>query len=221
MVFMKRFMVIVVVTTLLLFTLGHSGIEASFRTNTHNPAEQISDWTKSLQFLKDGNKRYIENRLTKKNTYTRDRAVLSGGQKPFAIILTCADSRVAPEIYFDQKLGNIFVIRNAGNIADATALGSIEFAVGALKAPLIVVVGHSKCGAVAGAMAGGEYWTNLQTVIDAITPNVRGISDLDKAALANVDAMCEKIKANAVVKENGAVVLGAYYDITTGVVSFR
>ena len=95
----------------------------------HQPGELIEDANAALQMLKEGNERYLKGQLIPKTSYSADREVLNNGQKPFAVVLTCSDSRAAPEIFFDQKLGDIFVIRNAGNVADKTALGSIEYAV--------------------------------------------------------------------------------------------
>jgi carbonic anhydrase len=110
-----------------------------------SPAELIEDAGSALQLLKEGNERYVKGKLVAKNSYAADR-ILSNGQKPFAVILTCSDSRAVPEIFFDQKLGDIFTIRNAGNIADTTALGSLEYAVEHFKAPLVVVIGRSNGG---------------------------------------------------------------------------
>jgi len=187
----------------------------------HDISEAVTDWQVSLRFLKEGNNRYLAGLGIRRDIYAESREILKYAQKPFAVIVTCADSRVAPEIYFDQRLGDIFVVRNAGNIADATALGSIEFAVGHLGAPLVVVVGHSACGAVAGALAqGAEFSENLQAVINKIKPAVENKEDLDAAILANIRHVAGQIKANAVVAEMGATVLGAHYDIATGKVSF-
>jgi carbonic anhydrase len=186
----------------------------------HNPNESVSDWQVALQYLKAGNKRYIENQAIVRNTNAKDREILKGGQKPFAVILTCSDSRVPPEIYFDQKLGDIFVIRNAGNIADSTVLGSIEYAVEHLKAPLVVVVGHSCCGAVTGAFGGGEYPENLQTIINAICPAIIGKKTPDEAIHANIANVVKNIKENKIVELMGAKVIGAYYNIESGEVLF-
>jgi len=189
-------------------------------TKRHEPHEQVGDSETALRYLIEGNKRYIEGRFAPRDTYARDREVLKEAQRPFAVVLTCSDSRDAPEIIFDQKLGDIFVIRNAGNIADVTALGSIEFAVGALKAPLVAVVGHSYCGAVLSALSGGLFTENLQTIIDAIRENVDGSGSDDDAIWANTRGVVRKIMGNSVVAESGAKVVGAFYDIVTGEVVF-
>ncbi|MCL2057124.1 MAG: carbonic anhydrase [Oscillospiraceae bacterium] len=185
----------------------------------HSPDEQVSDWQAALAYLSDGNARYLEGRTVKRND-KKDREVLSGGQHPFAAIVTCADSRVAPEIYFDQKLGDIFVIRNAGNIADPAVLGSLEYAAEHLHVPLIVVVGHSFCGAVSGALSEGEFPENLQAVIDEIAHAVQGCTELDEAVRANADYVARSIKENPTVSHMGTEVIAAHYDIETGVVAF-
>ena len=189
-------------------------------TNIHNPGDLVGDWQTALQYLEEGNKRFLENRSVMRDTCENDREILKGGQKPFAVIVTCSDSRTSPEIFFDQKQGDIFVIRNAGNIADATTLGSIEFATAALKATLIVVVGHSSCGAVNGAFSGGEYSENLQTIINTISPSVKKCGCLDDAIRANIDHVVNQIKENKIVKDTSAKVMGAFFSIASGEVTF-
>jgi len=188
--------------------------------NIHNLSEAVSDWQVSLQYLKDGNQRYVVNQTIVRDTNVKDRVALKSGQNPFAVIVTCADSRVAPEIYFDQKLGDIFVIRNAGNITDATALGSIEYAVEHLHVPLVVVVGHSACGAVTGAFSGGEFPKNLNTILDAIKASIKNSQDLDHAIRANIEGAVKQVEYNEVVHETKAVAVGAHYNIETGEVSW-
>jgi len=180
----------------------------------------VHTWQTALQHLKDGNKRHIESKTITRNITLEEREILESGQEPFAIIVTCSDSRVSPEIYFDQQLGHIFVIRNAGNIADSTALGSIEFAAEYLKSPLIVVVGHSNCGAVIGALKEGKYSENLQAIIDTIRPVVKGIKATDEAIHANIAHVVNIIKENKVVQKMETMVIGAYYNIKSGEVLF-
>ena len=92
----------------------------------HLPDEKLTSAEEALQLLKEGNERFVKGELSAKDTYEADRQTLSSGQVPYAIVLCCADSRVAPELYFDQRLGDIFVIRNAGNVVDDIVLGSIR-----------------------------------------------------------------------------------------------
>jgi len=134
--------------------------------------------------------------------------------------LTCSDSRVVPEIFFDQKLGDIFTIRNAGNIADKTALGSLEYAVEHLKSRLVVVCGHSKCGAVTAACSGGELPPNIKHIVDHIKPAMKKGGDIDEVIHNNVKVMVEQIKADEIVKHLGITVVGAYYDIHSGAVKW-
>jgi carbonic anhydrase len=193
--------------------------------NLHGPGEAITDPDVALTLLKEGNARFVANKTISRDPFEGDRAVLAEGQKPFASIVTCADSRVAPELYFDQKMGDIFILRNAGNIADGTVLGSLEFSVAALEVPLIVVVGHSACGAIKGTMSGAtDFPAHLQSVLDFIRPGIAQYTnvetELDIATEENVKAQMQKILDDPVVKDNGITVLGAIYDIATGKVTW-
>ena len=190
--------------------------------NLHSPDAAVTDANQALTYLKEGNTRFTTDATMPRNTNKADLGLTAGGQKPFAAILTCADSRVSPEIYFDQKIGDIFVVRNAGNYADQEAVGSIEFATKHLGAPLVVVVGHSKCGAV---FTSHDKVTglseNLQFVLDNIRKNICDCSTKEEAVTANVKAQVEVLKNNATIKEVGATVVGAEYDIATGAVTFH
>ena len=125
----------------------------------------------SLQKLMDGNKRYVEGKLGSKDLGDNKRKELTKGQKPFAIVVTCSDSRVPPELLFDQGLGDIFVVRVAGNVVDPIALGSIEYGAEHLNSPLLFILGHSKCGAVKATIeAKGEPEGNIGAIVKKITP---------------------------------------------------
>ena len=128
----------------------------------------------ALKRLMEGNQRFLESRMLLCGQATRDAAkALSQEQKPYAIILSCSDSRVPPEIIFDQALGDIFVVRVAGNVADPVALGSIEYAVEHFGSSLIMVLGHKRCGAVSAAFdAQGTPTGNLGSIIKLIAPAV-------------------------------------------------
>lgn len=185
------------------------------------PNEQVTDWQVALQYLQEGNERYLSGRGVTRDTYESDRAILGEGQWPFAVVLTCSDSRVPPEIFFDQRKGDIFVIRNAGNIADSTALGSLEFAVEHLGAPLIVVVGHSECGAVIGSLSGGQDFSeNLQGILNSIATGIEGTDNAVDAINANIERYVNVVNENSVVQRNNANVIGAHFDIVTGEVTF-
>jgi len=184
--------------------------------NLHDPAVKVTDAEQALQFLKEGNARFVSGELSAKDNYADIRNTLSGGQKPFAIVLCCADSRVAPEIYFDQKLGDIFVIRNAGNVVDDVVLGSIEYGAEHLGSPLVVVVGHTNCGAVTAAVEGGEVPPNIGAIVKKIQPSVGGNSVVNAVAKINAKAMADEISADEIIKHLGTKVVPALYDITTG-----
>lgn len=115
----------------------------SYIDNIHTPDEIVDSWQTAMQYLEDGNRRYVDNVTEARNIDDQDRKTYSEGQYPFAAVVTCSDSRTAPEIFFDQSMGDIFVIRNAGNITDTTVIASIEYAVEYLHTPLVVVIGHS------------------------------------------------------------------------------
>lgn len=140
----------------------------------------------ALKRLVEGNQRFVSGAPTHTNQSAARRAELGAGQAPFAIVLTCADSRVTPEIVFDQGLGDIFVLRNAGNVVDDHTIGSIEYAVEHLGAKLIVVMGHEKCGAVAATVAGGHAPGHIHSIVDAIQPALERVKDLTGDKVENV-----------------------------------
>jgi len=131
----------------------------------------------ALQKLLEGNKHYVANKLSSASMCdTATRTSLAKGQKPYAILLTCSDSRVPPEIVFDKGLGEIFVVRVAGNVPDPVVLGSIEYAAEHLGSPLIMVLGHERCGAVTATVDAKGKSTgsaNIDAIVKAIEPNVK------------------------------------------------
>ena len=182
----------------------------------------------ALQLLIEGNKRFAAMNATHPNQGKERRDEVKGGQKPFAVIVGCSDSRIPPEILFDQGIGDVFVIRLAGNIVDDTALGSIEYAVDHLGARLVVVLGHAKCGAVTAATQGGEAHGHIGSIVQLIIPAV------EQARAKSGDLVDNSIKENArlvaatissskpilsKMAEDGKIaVVPAYYDIDTGMV---
>jgi len=180
----------------------------------------------ALQRLLEGNQRYVQGKSIHPDQNAERRAELAKGQAPFAIILTCADSRVSPEIFFDQGLGDLFVIRNAGNILDDHVIGSIEYAVEHLHAALILVVGHGQCGAVSATVAGGEIPGHIRSITDAIAPAVeesRSLSGdkIDNAVRANAQRMAGILThvepvLKSVANEGHLRILSARYDLVTG-----
>ena len=190
------------------------------------PVPAVVPPEQALQRLLEGNQRYVAGMPTHPDQTTDRRLELAKGQAPFAIVLTCSDSRVAPELFFDQGLGDLFVIRNAGNILDDHAIGSMEYAVEHLHASLIVVVGHGKCGAVSAAVAGGEIPGHIRSLVEAITPAVEEVKNLpgdkvDNSVRANAQRMAgilthvEPILKTA-AKEGHLKIVAARYDLSTG-----
>ena len=215
------------------------------------PAEALSK-------LKEGNARYTsgnmqhpheskdERAYMAKNSYenageislgmtaeqaVKRRAELAKSQHPFAIILSCSDSRVPPEIVFDQGLGDLFIVRVAGNVLNDEGLGSIEYGVDILGARLIVVVGHQRCGAVDAAMktisAKGKAPGHIQSLVSAIKPVVDSTpkGDLDTMIKANVKHVVDALRSStpilkAKVYSGEVQVIGGYYTLDTGAVTF-
>lgn len=190
----------------------------------------------ALQKLMEGNKRYVANQMSACSLTTTDaREKLSKGQKPYAIILSCSDSRVPPEIIFDKGLGEIFVVRVAGNVPDPVVLGSIEYAAEHLGSPLIVVLGHERCGAVTAAVdVKGKPEGNLGAIIKAIAPAVkrakteaagRAKAELVEAAIDdNVKLVAGSLTKKSPLlkhleKEGKIKIVAAKYDLDDGLVT--
>lgn len=190
------------------------------------------DADEALKRLLEGNKRYAAGKTKGPNRTAARRAELARAQHPIAVVVSCSDSRVPPELLFDQGFGDVFVVRTAGNIVDSIALGSIEYAVDHLGTKLILVLGHERCGAVTAAMQGGDAPGNIKSVVDAIKPAVdkgkarhTGHGEvLDTCIRSNVKQVAEKIRTTAPILseavEDGMVkVVGAYYDLDSGMVN--
>ncbi|MCB0457543.1 MAG: carbonic anhydrase family protein [Flavobacteriaceae bacterium] len=192
---------------------------------------------KSLQFLKEGNQRFQNNLKANRNLLEQVNDT-SDGQFPFATILSCIDSRVSAELVFDQGLGDIFSVRIAGNFVNEDILGSMEFACKLAGTKLIVVLGHTSCGAVKGACDHAEMG-NLTKLIQKITPAVNAVAEPKEESLRNssntefVDAVAEKNVhltidrihqespiLNEMEKSGEIMIIGAMYDINTGAVTF-
>lgn len=142
------------------------------------------------------------------------------GQTPYATILTCADSRLSPAMLFDEVLGQLFVVREAGNISTSpTSLGSLEFGHGVLKTSLLVVMGHENCGAVEAALNNSDVPGHIRSFVDVIKPGIAGASDLPEAVAKNVNAVMQSIRANSPALHD-AMMVGAVYNLATGKVRF-
>ena len=189
----------------------------------------------ALTRLKEGNRRFLENQATHPRGDDARRQELVSGQRPFSIILGCADSRVAPELVFDEGLGDLFVIRVAGNIADDAVLGSIEYAVAHLGVNLVVVLGHQSCGAVNAAVEnvdvqGPATQTHIDSLIDAIRPAVQAAREKgsDGLLLQSIHQNAKNV-ASAIAQSEpvlqglataGVKVVPAYYGLENGSVEF-
>src|SRR5205823_569159 len=173
-----------------------------------------------------GNERFVSGNFVTRDLSSAKRTELAGGQHPFAVVLTCSDSRVAPELLFDQSIGDIFVIRVAGNVTDKAGLGSIEYAAEHLNTPLIFVLGHEKCGAVTAAAKGDGAEGNVQFLVNEIKPAVQKAKTMggDLVAMSvdeNVRYVCSTMTdrsevLNKLVKENKVKIAGGTYSITSG-----
>ncbi len=181
-----------------------------------------------LDALMEGNKRFIENKRENPNSSPARLAEVAEGQSPFASILSCADSRVPVEIIFDRGLGDLFVVRDAGNIATPEEIGSLEFGTLVLGAKALMVLGHQGCGAVAATIAGKPVPGQIGSIIEAIKPAVERAKgqpgdELENAVKANVLLQMERLKASPVIAEliteGKLIVVGGYYDLDTGEVS--
>lgn len=185
----------------------------------------------ALTRLKDGNQRFVAGKLQHPRQTAKRRAELATGQHPFAIVLGCADSRTSPEVIFDQGLGDIFVIRVAGNVLNDETVASIEYAVDHLGAQLIVVLGHTRCGAIMAARetiaAKAEAPGHIQSLVKAIQPAVEATTggDVEATAKANVLNVVQALRDSAPILKKMVVagtisVVGAHYDLDTGAVEF-
>lgn len=189
----------------------------------------------ALQYLIDGNKAFLEDRPVTVDVSSKRRFELAKGQAPFAAFLSCADSRVPPELLFNRGLGELFVVRNAGNVIETGALGSLEFGIGVLKAPLLVVLGHEYCGAVKAALSvidsNATYPGSIGTMIEPIIPAALASKGeegdkLENAARANVRRQVKFLREQSAPilmepqKAGKVKVVGAVYDLDTGKVDF-
>ena len=181
-----------------------------------------------LKRLKDGNQRFVEDHLDGKLQNSKRRKKLISSQKPYAIILSCADSRVVPELAFDTGLGELFVIRVAGNIANTSSVASIEYAVAHIGSPIIVVLGHQSCGAVTAAVDAGDNGYNLNHLLAHIKPALEACgkdASVNEIVKKNVELTVEELKnrssiiKNAIVK-NDLKIVPTYYNLDTGKVDF-
>ena len=194
----------------------------------------------ALTRLRHGNGRFVAGQLTDQALSKRELRKLAADQAPFAIILGCSDSRVPAELVFDQGFGDLFVIRVAGNIVAPSQVGSVEFAASRYDTKLVVVMGHSSCGAITAAVeelldGATNESRNLRSIVDRVRPAVEGViagrGDVDRTTLireavrANVRASVDHLRHGSalleeLVRNHGLLIVGAKYSLDTGVVSF-
>ena len=209
--------------------------------NSHLPRPETAE--QALEMLKQGNARFVENVQNPQSTLLASNA-LTHVHEPFAIILGCSDARVPAEIVFDQGLGDLFVIRVAGNVVAPSQIGSVEFATEKFATKLVVVLGHSHCGAVTACVEtlinpDQQFSPNLRSIVDRIRPSVYNLHEIYTANGQDIDAqelINRGIKANVrmsvtqlkhgsriledAVNNGSLIIVGAVYDLDTGKVSF-
>jgi carbonic anhydrase len=197
--------------------------------------------SEALARLREGNHRFVSEMCEREGGASHARRLaLTSGQEPFAIILGCSDSRVPAEIVFDQGLGDLFVIRVAGNVVAPSQIGSVEFAATRFGTRLVVVLGHSQCGAVLAtleelARPGREQSRNLSSIVDRIRPAVEGLMAIElaqnperlmnAAVRANIRVAASRLRAGSelleqLIRQDGLAVVGAEYSLATGKVEF-
>ena len=181
-----------------------------------------------IQRLKDGNARFVADKLDGQLQDSARRNSLTSGQQPYAIILSCADSRVVPELAFDVGLGELFVVRVAGNVANTSSIGSIEYAVAHIGCQVLVVLGHESCGAVTAAMGGGDNGYNLNHLLAHVTPAVTacgGCDDVNTVVRKNAELTATELAGRSSIIGNAVnagklQVVPAYYNLGSGEVDF-
>ncbi|QRO13416.1 carbonic anhydrase [Moraxella osloensis] len=210
-------------------------------SNSHLPRPETAE--QALEMLKQGNARFVENVQNPQSTLLASNA-LTHVHEPFAIILGCSDARVPAEIVFDQGLGDLFVIRVAGNVVAPSQIGSVEFAAEKFGTKLVVVLGHSHCGAVTACVEtlinpDQQFSPNLRSIVDRIRPSVYNLHEIYTANGQDIDAqelINRGIKANVrmsvtqlkhgsriledAVNNGSLIIVGAVYDLDTGKVTF-
>lgn len=219
------------------FGASANAAAAQSATSGLQPAPPATELTpaQALELLRQGNAAFLRGEQTSVLTSPQRRLDLARGQSPFAAYVTCSDSRVPPELLFGRGLGELFIIRNAGNTVDTVALGSIEYAVAELKTPLVVVMGHESCGAVAAATKvvteNATFPGSIGPMVEPIIPAVLSVRDqegdlLDNSVRANVRRVVRQLREQTdpimldPQKLGKLWVVGAYYDLNTGEVDF-
>ncbi len=195
---------------------------ATLRADEGAPSVSAAD---SLKMLLEGNQRFIDGKMTHPNQSVERRVEVAKGQHPFSAILTCSDSRTAPEILFDRGLGDIFVARVAGNVADQVVIESLDYSVKHLGVRLVMILGHRRCGAVIAAVAGHEEPGDVGPMLSELRPAVEATKGqpgdpVENAIRENVKLVVAKLadspELSAMVKSGELKVVGGVYDLDTG-----
>jgi carbonic anhydrase len=197
---------------------------------TAQKAEEKVTSDSALAELKEGNKHHVAHRYSHPHESSERQLQLVKEQHPHAEILSCADSRVPPEIIFDQGLGDLFIVRVAGNVAADTELASLEYGAEHLHIPLLVVLGHQRCGAVTAAVQGGEQGGHLPALVALLRPAVeksRGLTGdaIDNAVKLNVEMVVDQLRSSTpvlseLVKDGKLKIVGGIYSLDTGTVTW-
>ena len=176
----------------------------------------------ALELLKNGNALYVADVARRPRATPRRRHETSGGQWPFAVVLTCADSRVAPELLFDQGIGDVFVVRVAGNVAASEIIGSVQYAVQYIHTELVVVLGHQACGAVGAAIQPPpDAPAELSDLVGTIQRAIGKERNIDRAVVKNAKAASKDLKAKLKgPKLKRATVVAATYSLLSGEVTW-
>lgn len=190
--------------------------------------KKAPDAEKALAMLMEGNHHFIEGKITHLSYTVEAKDKLLEKQRPFAVIVGCSDSRVPPELIFDQGLGDLFVVRDAGNVVGPIEMDSVEFAVAKLDVPLVVVLGHQNCGAVTAALQGREYVPELDNIYPLIDKGFQACQKeapdkLIEAIYCNVREGVKILKNSPtiapLIEKKKVKVVGAYFDFESGKVS--
>jgi len=222
---------LIVLTAVAAALLAGMPLISSAKDPAHAETAPTVPPAEALGKLKAGNARFVAGDTKHPHQSTLRRTELATGQHPFAIVLGCADSRTSPEVLFDQGLGDLFVIRVAGNVVNDETEGSIEYAVEHLGARLIVVLGHERCGAVKAAKetlaSKGKAPGHIQSLVKAIRPAVKATAggDVEATCKMNIHNVAQTLSNLDPILKDMAVsgkvaVVGAHYDLDTGAVEF-
>lgn len=223
----RHFLKVSTAATLLLVIASDLGWRVQQAEAAELPSDTLSKPDAALQKLLEGNRRFTRHQPQYPHQSHARMQELAQVQHPFATVLTCADSRVPVELLFDQGIGDIFDIRVAGNIATPETIGSIEYAVALLGTPVVMVLGHERCGAVTAAVKNeplpGQIGSFVQAILPAVA-QVKGLSGdvVDNAVIANVQYQIEQLKRSPVLTERlrsgDLKIVGGRYDLDTGTV---